>query len=515
MNTNLSNTVYGILLLAILPLAIYCILFLIHFSFQPAGIKFADRTRKASKLTRKNMATLYWPFQLLSKFFNELWMALKSFSFSRFFQWSGGVDLKVMENQPSPVKTERVQFGRTMWVVNIISGILLGHVAGDIYHSTWVGVGASALWFLAVWMIDRQYVKMADKHGSKAKKAMTARKVMVITFGILNASFVMLAIFHTEINKVIHHRIEAERKLVMDSTDLVLTDLLAQQSVEDQLLNDKSMAFTNWSAEQEQQIANKRSLLDSRRDSLIGEIEGVVGSGKRGDGIAAGAKRQSIAADSAMLVEMQARFDTTKYQSPTYMALQQQEKIHDQRVLDIQKQIVDQKNLRDAKIVEINNTAQDGYVDQLTALLKVAVSSPIAFLFILIVFVAFIYLEGFVVFSKSLSEVDSYQAEIRLLEEKYKVDKLNSTQIEIAKANTELANQLNTYNGARTAALVHGEAEFAKNSIALFAAQKTRLEALNNHLLYIESLLNNLPIMNETEKNIFRSRMVHEFMTAN
>ena len=335
----------------------------------------------------------------------------------------------MLKTQPQTLQSERVQFGMTMFFANLISGLLVWHLGSKIYHSVGVGMVIGLFWFLFVWMIDRLYVQYIDKHGKdpNAKKVIRARKAMVLTFGILNASFVMLELFHTEVNQVIVKRVEHEKTYAINEEDSKINKLLAQQKEADQDYNQKLAAYENWEAKQQKSINDQRGTLIRNQEELDGEINGTSGSGIPGFSAIAREKKNHLQENAEELKQMQIDFDNSKHNSPLYLALEPAKKQHDDRTADVSALIMRQRYQKQEKVKEIGDLDHDGYLNQLTALfMDVAPSSPIAFFFIALIFAGFIYLEGFVVFSKAKTDQDSYQFDCVLEHQRHIIDSGNS-----------------------------------------------------------------------------------------
>lgn len=506
MNQNLLIFLILAAEVALVPVLLYGIVYLLnYFSVSKKDDNFSNRRDLAATAAKQAIQSLFLPFIATAKFFRWIGRKIWAINMTEFFQWAGGSNVEILRNHPAGVRKSRTQFGRVLLICNMLSGILIAHVVSKIFHSTLVGVSAGIFWAVFVWMYDRFYCQYIDRYGKdpNAKKVIFARKMMVFTFGFINASFVMLALFSTEINKTLVSRIETEKKIVLDSTNLAVDNLKAEKDVLDEALNEKTTAFVNWSASQEQAIAQKRQDLKDRQDSLVAEIQGYGGTKIRGYAEASRAKERALKADSVMLVEMQVRFDSSKYLSPAYLALQQEQKIHDQRTAEINVQIGEKNKLKDTRVAEIVNTANDGYVHQFTALFNVAFSSPVAFVLIAIIFLGFFYLEGFAVFAKAKKEEDSYQVELRLQEDQYTHEKLHDAQTKVAGDNVIFMRTMNKHHSEVLQALTEKELSAGTKVFALHNAQISRATEVSNHMLNLKTIIDTMPVEEEKRAEIW------------
>ncbi|MCX6755143.1 MAG: DUF4407 domain-containing protein [Candidatus Nomurabacteria bacterium] len=431
-------------------------------------------------------------------------------NFGEFFQWFGGADLSILRDQPNSVRFKKSVFGILMFITITFSSALAYRMWSDIFLSVSTGIIVAVLWYLIIWALDRGIVVFMDHEaGKKRVWVAVSRLVMIMAIAFVNTTFINIWIFNTEI----HQEIALKKKLkVAQVNDSIANYVTIINNERDQRTNEVQIANTaygSWLKTQQDLINEQRALITSRRDALVGEIEGRVGTHIPGDGAAAKAKKEALRADSVALKEMIAQFDQSKNTCAEYLALVSAVEKQQKREPELLEKISTAKKFFEERKEAIMTEKADGYSDRYTAMWAIAKKTPILFWSL---FIFFFILESLVVLMKLMSGKDTYEEAIALQKEKYSVENQQNQKIDLQ---TKTNNFQLMMNDLMQTSIAQRETA-AQNRKILFDKKNTSdndvIKDFSNHMDAIESVLAGSKIDTETQQKL-RKSMTEKFTT--
>jgi uncharacterized protein YpmS len=358
------------------------------------------------------------------------------------FAGYAGADISILKTVPSSVQLKRAGLGALMFIVIYVSSILAIKVWMSIYNNIAAALFIGIVWFALITIMDRVFLTMMDqeKKGSSWKKGVivTTRILIVLAVSYINATIIQMQVFETEIEQVFVENREANIQHVRDSINPIVERWEDDKIANDEMFNEKETAYQVWYASQMAQINAQRDSLRKREAQWVGEIEGLIGSGKKGDGPAAKAKRELIKQDSIRLMNAITEFENTKLSTPEYMAIATAMEIRDRRNADIDKDIAKTRAYETKQIAKLTDQKIDGLSDRYDALHVVAGRN----IFVYAWFLLFIIIEALTIIVKVMMGRDEYDEAVALQREKFMKEEILQQKLEIAQATTTAESSL-------------------------------------------------------------------------
>lgn len=354
-----------------------------------------------------------------------------------FYAWYGGADISVLKTVPSGVQAKRAGLGAVMLIVILVSSLLAGKVWSDIYSPA-AGVLIAVVWFVLITALDRMIMTIMDhekeKGGWKRYTIISVRILMVLGISYVNATIIQMMIFRPEIEQVIAEHRNADLQHVIDSITPVIDQFEADKAANDQLVIDAETSYQTWYANQTQAIRAQRDSLRMREDLWAKEIEGIVGSGKKGYGPAAKAKRELITQDSLRLAAMEAEFAASTITTPEYQAIATAQKLRDSRNAVIDRDIAKTKLFEARELKRVEAQKIDGFSDRYDALHVVAGRN----VFVYAWFLLFILIEALTIIVKMMMGRDAYDDALQLQSQQFYAEKVLGKKLENEKMITTM-----------------------------------------------------------------------------
>ncbi|HRH30897.1 MAG TPA: DUF4407 domain-containing protein [Candidatus Paceibacterota bacterium] len=416
--------------------------------------------------------------------------------------WFAGADLKILKDMPSSVIEKRASFGYTMFMAVIASAFIAAAVWGDIMDSFAVGLLIGVVWFFAIWMIDRSIMAFMDhdKPGKSHKKTavIITRITLVVALSYINGTFAQLKIFEAEIEQKISEIKNDKIAQVNDSISNVLLPL--ENEKRDLAIGSegKMNDYQNWVAMRQAAINTQRDSLRKREDLWIKEIEGLVGSGVRGYGPAAKAKREAITQDSIRLAEAIASFEAEKLSSPEYLAIGLSKTQQDRRTTEINASIAKIEAQKADRIRKINSEKADGLSHRYEALKDVAGTS----LLVWAVFLMFFVFESLSIILKMMMGRDEYDEHIRLQREKFVTDEQFKISEGIQKSRDTHEINMNNLSAARAENHAAVTGKILIHESARLGHERSRFQMLKDHVNKMEKLFDDAKTPDAQRKRI-------------
>lgn len=352
------------------------------------------------------------------------------------FAGYAGADISILKTVPSSVQLKRAGLGALMFVVIYVSSILAVKVWMSIYNNFAAALFIGIVWFTLITIMDRVFLTMMDqeKKGSRWKTGVivTTRILIVLAISYINATMIQMQVFETEIQQVFVENREANIQHVRDSINPIVEQWEDDKIANDETVNEKETAYQAWYGSQMASINAQRDSLRAREAMWAGEIEGIVGSGKKGYGPAAKAKRELITQDSLRLMNAIAEFENAKINTPEYMAIATAMEIRDRRNADIDKDIAKTRAYETKQIAKLTDQKIDGLSDRYDALHVVAGRN----VFVYAWFMLFIIIEALTIIVKVMMGRDEYDEAVALQREKFMKEEILQQKLEIAQATT-------------------------------------------------------------------------------
>jgi hypothetical protein len=384
-------------------------------------------------------------------FLGEVFKNIANFPVN-FFAFLAGADLNLLNSMPSSVIAKRAGFGFLMFIAVFISAAIACSVWGEILQSEKAGLIVGLGWFLAVAAIDRSILTFmdhdSDSNSWKKYTIVFARLAMVLGISYLNTTIAEMKIFEKEIAEVIQNQKDSRINFVGDSIAIHIDSLEAIKALTLASFSKIQNEYTKWTASQEAEIISMRQALRDREDIWVQEIEGLVGSGKKGYGPAAKAKREAIKQDSIRLEEKIASFNLAKTTTPEFVSLQDGQTLRDKKLAELDNAIFALNNYNSSETASTNARALDGFSHRYNALGVVAKETPVL---VYAVFIMFFIFESLVVLLKMMMGRDAYDEAIRLQNLEFVVEKQHSVSLQLA---TSQATYLESMNQAQSRAMV-------------------------------------------------------------
>lgn len=396
--------------------------------------------------------------------------------------WFAGADLKLMKQMPSSVIEKRSGFGFAMFMAVFASAFVTTCVWTSIKGPT-AGLLIGILWFVLMWTIDRMIVIYMDHDvpGFTWKKGAVVAGRLLLVFGLsgFNSTVAEMMILDTEIHQVLVADKQATLSQLNDSIDVANKPLESEKRALVNEVRSKTDEYTLWTTMRNAQIKAAEDSLRARENMWIGEIEGIVGSGKKGYGPAAKAKREAISQDSIRLVQARIDFENEKLSDAHYMAIQSAEGARDVRTAELNILIAKNVAYQEKETARINALKDDGFIDRYHALHTVAGDAPV---FAFIIFLIFFCIEALVVILKLLSKRDAYDEAIKLQSEEFVADKQHSIISKIQQAKNSLADTLNEMRAAHAKNSAESVGKIMLQENIHLSHERQRIKSIKEHL---------------------------------
>ncbi len=429
-------------------------------------------------------------------------------SFADFFAWFAGADLEVWRTMPSPVRKKRTGFGMLVFAVIAASAFLAGRTWGDIFHSQTAGIVIGIGWFFLIWALDRAVIVFMDNDHSNKRAVVLARFAMIFCIAFVNTTFIAMETFSTEIATQIRKNKDNQKALVADSITNVKNNLQKQRDAEFATMTSFSDAYTTATGTQQQLIDSQRATIAARRNELIGEVQGNIGSGKKGYGDAAKTKQAMLEQDEATLATMIARFDETKTSSPEYLALQDAKAKYQRREEQLVAEIAKADAFMASQTETITDSKQDGYADRSQAMWLVAKDNKILFFFF---FLFFLTLESMAVLMKLMSGKDNYDEAVRLIKNEHAVMNQQAKALDLqTKTNSYQINMAGLIENSIGTQVTHAN-KVKSSLISLYNSSYDKLQLAQQHLNAMEALEFDDPEVGKAVKDQLKQQYISQF----
>lgn len=407
--------------------------------------------------------------------------------FSLGFAWYAGADLGVLRTMPTSVREKRAAFGYVMFIVIYVSSALALNVWTDILGSALKGLFVGVTWFLLLSGIDRAIMVFMDhdpiRTMEKRVTIMVVRLFLVLGISYVNATIIQMKIFDPEIKEVIAQKTYGNIQHVRDSIAPLVETYETEIAENELAIMKKQSEYQSWvEKNQTEQIAFRDSIRH-REDLYVKEIEGLVGSGKKGDGPAAKAKRESILQDSIRLASMKEEFEQNKQTSPQWNAILLATSHRDTRNAELNRQIAKLQDVENAQITKIAAIKDDGFSHRYEALQIVAKRSFFVYAWLLL----FIVIEALPIILKMMMGKDVYEEAIHAEAAQVKAEKIQASQLAIETMTEDFEKQTGTLKKNRAEAQMGSMTSIVAAEKKFFDELEARNERFAAHLRSIDS----------------------------
>ncbi len=366
--------------------------------------------------------------------------------------WIAGCDLAILPFLPSGEVGKKSAIGLTMLFTITVSALAAAY-AGTLFLSPEHGWAFGLLWAGVILSIDRAIIVFMDvKHAKNINEqngngllanvaTVTGRIAIILCMSYLTSTAVEMLIFESEIEGVVASKrqtlvdkIHAEA----DSTRAAIA--LEKVGIAEEVARVRENHQT-YVGQYDARIDSLQASIQHRQDELQLEIQGRVGSGKKGLGPAAQAIYRNIMADSVAMAGLRAERKAMLESSVTQAALSSAEGFATLRIEELDRKLEAVDRNEKSELDQVETVVSKGFKDRYLALQSLWDESP---LLMWAVFLMLMFIESMPILMKLFSGYGRYE---EMLAAQYRQHKVQ-IMAEQEQALAELANaKLETMNG--------------------------------------------------------------------
>lgn len=293
-----------------------------------------------------------------------------------FFATLGGCDRETISRCPSGDINVKASLGVLMLMVCILAGIGMANMAPMFVSNVGIIIAIAILWAGFILSLDRGFISGMDRNYANGGKRnwfmdigmMIVRFTFIFFTSYLVAISLEIQIFKTEIDKVIVEKARIESVHVKDSIKNEKSILYAE-------LDAAKMRLDNASGKQNDYLESIRAEVDALSDSvraqeqaITGEIEGLIGSGKKGYGPAAKKKEEYLESEKQRLAAMQAEYERLRMESPSAVAFAEEQQKYKRFLEDHKKDLAELEKAETEALKSVSDNTTYGFQDRFDAL---------------------------------------------------------------------------------------------------------------------------------------------------
>lgn len=411
-------------------------------------------------------------------------------NFNSFSGFMGGLDRTLSKTLDPVVRDKHVRFGYLVISVIVLQSCIAGSAWSELMHSISVGIAVFIAWIIVFSAMDSLMMELMNRELAKTRTysiGSIAARIIIIGFtSYLNSTMAEMRIFDGEIKKSIYDFRQAEFQALSDTTAIRVDSLQDAKQPFQKVVDEKNLAFAKWLNGEISKIDAKKSEVTARETDLVKEIEGSAGSGKRGDGDVAKAKRVAIDQANQALRDETASLDLSKETRPEYLALQSALDEQKKQVERIDAQIAKEEKNLEQKKAEISKLRDDGFLDRYHALERVGADNWL----VRIVWAFFFFLElSILIFKVTMMSRDEYH-DILLnhLNTVFK-EKILAQKEDLETAISAHENALDQILLNRVNTRIQNEGDLNSKELALYPIEEKRIKDQLGHAANITDMM--------------------------
>jgi hypothetical protein len=379
-------------------------------------------------------------------------------------------------------------------------------------HSFIVGVFVFAAWIILFGVADSLMMNLMNRElarkNSYSGLSVVARIVIIVFTSYLNATMVEMQVFKPEITKSIYDYRQDELRKLVKETDMRVDSLKNSQTANQKMTDEKSLPYITWLNDEQAKIDAQKATIQKRRSDLVQEVEGSAGSGKRGDGDVAKAKREALDQEEKVLNDQIAAFEAAKQNRPEYLAMKSETAIQDVANKRIDERIVEEKQKLKDRRADILAMRNDGFLDRYKALGRIGSGGNVL---VYIVGFFFFFLECLILIYKTfMMGRDEYHDVLQAHLNKVFKDNIQAKIEEGERAISEHEAALAAILYQRTQRRLTDEVLLNEAELALYPMEKKRIEDQFRHATDITGLID-ASTQEQSVKSFFKFNWAKKF----
>lgn len=366
--------------------------------------------------------------------------------------WIAGCDLAILPLLPSGEVGKKSAIGLTMLFTITVSALAAAY-AGTLFLSPEHGWAFGLLWAGVILSIDRAIIVFMDvKHAKNINEGngngllatvatVTGRLAIILCMSYLTSTAVEMLLFESEIEGVVASKRQTLVDKIHTEADSTRAAIaLEKVGVAEEVakVREKHQAYVG---QYDARIDSLQASIQHRQDELQLEIQGRVGSGKKGLGPAAQAIYRNIMADSVAMAGLRAERKAMLESSVTQAALSSAEDFATLRIEELDRKLEAVDRNEKSELDQVETVVSKGFKDRYLALQSLWDESP---LLMWAVFLMLMFIESMPILMKLFSGYGRYEEMLAAQYQQHKV----KTMAEQEQALAQLANtNLETMNG--------------------------------------------------------------------
>lgn len=368
------------------------------------------------------------------------------------FSWIAGCDLAILPFLPSGEVGKKSAIGLTMLFTITVSALAAAY-AGTLFLSPEHGWAFGLLWAGVILSIDRAIIVFMDvKHAKNINEGngngllatvatVTGRLAIILCMSYLTSTAVEMLLFESEIEGVVASKRQTLVDKIHTEADSTRAAIaLEKVGVAEEVakVREKHQAYVG---QYDARIDSLQASIQHRQDELQLEIQGRVGSGKKGLGPAAQAIYRNIMADSVAMAGLRAERKAMLESSVTQAALSSAEDFATLRIEELDRKLEAVDRNEKSELDQVETVVSKGFKDRYLALQSLLDESPIL---MWAVFLMLMFIESLPVLMKLWSGYGRYEEMLAAQYQQHKVQTMAKQEQDLA----QLANtNLETMNG--------------------------------------------------------------------
>jgi len=366
--------------------------------------------------------------------------------------WIAGCDLAILPLLPSGEVGKKSAIGLTMLFTITVSALAAAY-AGTLFLNPEHGWAFGLLWAGVILSIDRAIIVFMDvKHAKNINEGngngllatvatVTGRLAIILCMSYLTSTAVEMLIFESEIEGVVASKRQTlvdKIRTEADSTRAAIALEKVDVAEEVAKVREKHQVYVG---QYDARIDSLQASIQHRQDELQLEIQGRVGSGKKGLGPAAQAIYRNIMADSVAMAGLRAERKAMLESSVTQAALSSAEDFATLRIEELDRKLESVDRNEKSELDQVETVVSKGFKDRYLALQSLWDESP---LLMWAVFLMLMFIESMPILMKLFSGYGRYEEMLAAQYQQHKVQAMAKQEQDLAR----LANaNLSTLNG--------------------------------------------------------------------
>lgn len=295
-----------------------------------------------------------------------------------FFAVLGGCDRQTISECPSGDINTKASLGVLMMFVCILAGLGMANMAPMFISNVGIIIAVAVLWAGFILSLDRGFISGMDRNYANSVTGkrnwfldigmMIVRFTFIFFTSYLVAISLEIAIFRTEIDKQIVAKAQVESQEVKDSIETERQALYVELENQNQKFDEASTKFNTYLEGVRGEVDALSDSVRAQEQRITGEIEGIVGSGKKGYGPAAKKKEEYLESEKQRLAEMQAEYERLRTESPAAIEFVREQEKYNNFLEQHKKDLAELDKAETEALKSVSDNTTYGFQDRFQAL---------------------------------------------------------------------------------------------------------------------------------------------------